>query len=202
LKQGIPQESAETEAQSRKKGWLKLGLYFLVLICASIGIFYLFHRLGFPGGGFAPTAYLAVFGLSVLNSALIGVPVPLSMATMIAVAAEGDLVLTALVGAVGGTLGELTAYYAGYLGKRIVHLENTPGYRRLVGWMERHGPWGIFLIALQPILPVDIAGFLAGVSRLPLWKLLVPCLAGKFPKYLLVCFVGEAFLRLLPPFPL
>ncbi len=183
------------------RAWIKLLFYVVVLIFLSIALFYLFERLSFTQRGFAPTAYLAVFGLSLINSALIGVPMPIAMATMIAVAAEGNLVLTAFVGAVGGTIGEVTAYYAGYLGKRIVHLENTPGYGRLVGWMDRHGPWGVFFIALQPVLPVDIGGFLSGVSRLKLWKFLLPCLAGKFPKYVLVCYLGEAFLRLLPPLP-
>jgi membrane protein YqaA with SNARE-associated domain len=103
---------------------------------------------------------------------------------------------------VGGVLGELTAYYAGYLGKRIAHLENAPGYGRLVGWMERYGPWGIFLVSVQPILPVDVAGLLAGASKLPVWKFLLPCWAGKFAKYLVACYLGEAFLRLLPLPPL
>jgi len=185
----------------KKMRWLKLLMYFGVLIVASIGLLYLFRDLGIMEEGFAPTLYLAVFGLSVLNSALIGVPVVPAMATMIAVASEGDLVLTALIASLGGTLGELTAYYAGYVGKRLIHLEGAPGYGRLVGWMERHGPWGIFLISIQPILPVDIAGFISGVAKLPVWKFLLPCWAGKFPKYLLVCYVGDAFLRILPPFP-
>ncbi|MFU8796479.1 MAG: YqaA family protein [Dehalococcoidia bacterium] len=187
--------------QPKKRGWLKLLLYFIILIFASVGLLYLLRHLGIMEEEFAPTLYLAVFGLSFLNSALIGVPVLPSMATMIAVAAEGDLVLTALIASLGGTLGEVTAYYAGYVGKRLIHLESAPGYTRLVGWMERHGPWGIFLISIQPVVPVDIAGFVSGVARLPLWKFLLPCWAGKFPKYLLVCYLGDAFLRILPPFP-
>ncbi len=181
--------------------WLKLLAYFAVLILASVGLLYAFRHLGITEEGFAPTLYLAVFGLSVLNSALIGVPVVPAMATMIAVASEGDLVLTALIASIGGTLGEMTAYYAGYVGKRLIHLENAPGYSRLVGWMERHGPWGIFLLSIQPVLPVDIAGFISGVAKLPLWRFLLPCWAGKFPKYLLLCYLGDAFLRLLPPSP-
>jgi len=189
------------EERPKKMRWLKLLAYFGVLILASVGLLYVFRHLGITEEGFAPTLYLAVFGLSVLNSALIGVPVIPAMATMIAVASEGDLVLTALIASIGGTLGEMTAYYAGYVGKRIIHLENAPGYSRLVGWMERHGPWGIFLISIQPVLPVDIAGFISGVAKLPLWRFLLPCWAGKFPKYLLLCYLGDAFLRLLPPSP-
>jgi membrane protein YqaA with SNARE-associated domain len=67
--------------------------------------------------------------------------------------------------------------------------------------MERYGPWGIFLVSVQPILPVDIAGLLAGASKLPVWKFLVPCWAAKFIKYLLACYFGGKILDLLPPLP-
>jgi uncharacterized membrane protein YdjX (TVP38/TMEM64 family) len=83
-----------------------------------------------------------------------------------------------------------------------VDLEKAPGYDRLVGWMQRHGFWGILLVSSQPILPVDIAGLVAGASKLPLWKFLVPCWVGKLGKYLLACYLGEALLNLLPIPPL
>jgi len=190
----------------KQKRWLKLALYFVILVGFSFGLFYLFEYLGLLKEEIAPTAYLAVFGLSVLNSALIGIPVPFALVMMIKVASEGNFILTVLIGSVGGTLGELAAYYAGYLGKRIIQIETAPGYERLAGWMNKHGPWGIFLISFQPILPVDIAGFLAGVAKLPVWRFLLPCLAGKFPKYFLLCYIGEPVLevlrRLLPLPPL
>jgi uncharacterized membrane protein YdjX (TVP38/TMEM64 family) len=107
-----------------------------------------------------------------------------------------------LVASVAGTLGEITGYYAGYLGKRIIHLENAPGYEKLVGWMKRYGTRAIFLLSLQPILPFDIAGLISGASRVPLWKFLLACWGGKLPKYLLGCYIGPAFLNILPPLPL
>lgn len=185
----------------KRKTWFKLVLFLVILICLSAGLEYLFRYLDIPWQRIAPSAYLLVFVLSVINCALIGIPVVIAMSTMIVVAGEGDFFLTVLIASVGGTLGELTAYYAGYLGKRIVRLENAPAYNRLVGWMQRYGPWGIFFISLQPILPFDIAGLLAGAAKLPVWKFLLPCWAGKFPKYLLVAYLGETVLRLLPPLP-
>ena len=95
----------------------------------------------------------------------------------------------------------MTAYYAGYLGKKIIITEATPGYEKLVAWMKRHGMLAVFLLSLQPILPFDIAGLISGAARIPLWKFVLPCWAGKFPKYLLGCYFGGAFLSLLPPLP-
>jgi len=190
----------------KQKRWLRLVLYLVVLTCLSLGFAYLIQYLmayfNISIEGLASTAYLVVFGVTLASNASILAPVFIYLSLMIAAAKFLDPVLVALVASVAGALGETSGYYAGYLGKRIIHLENTPGYEKLVVWMERHGPWGIFLLSLQPILPFDVAGLLAGASRLPLWKFVLPCWAGKFPKYLVVCFLGEAFLRLLPLPPL
>jgi len=195
----------------KQKKWLKMALYLAILAGLSFGFAFLLEYLmayfHVSVERFASTAYLLVFGVTLASNASILVPVIFHVSIMIAAAKYFNPVLIALVASVAGALGEISAYHAGRWGrKRIVQLENTPGYERLVGWMERHGPWGIFLISLQPVFPIDVAGFLAGVSKLPLWKFFLPCLAGKFPKYLLACYLGEpvleAFRRLLPPPPL
>jgi membrane protein YqaA with SNARE-associated domain len=195
----------------KQKRWLKMALYLVILAGISFGFYllvrYLMAYFNISVERFASTAYLLVFGVTLVSNAAILVPVVLHVSIMIAVAkmmmevSPWGFVLVALVASVAGALGEITGYYAGYFGKRIVHLENAPGYDRLAGWMERYGTWGIFLISLQPILPVDIAGLLAGASKIPVWKFLLPCWAGKFIKYLLACYLGEAFLRILPPLP-
>jgi len=193
----------------KQKRWIRIVFYIVILAGFSLAFFFLFQYLrtyfDIPEErlqGFATTAYLIVFGITLLSNAAVLVPVAFPhLAVIIAAASYWDPVLVALVSSVAGALGEITAYYAGYLGKRIVHLENAPGYGRLAGWMERYGPWGIFLISFQPILPVDIAGILAGASKIPLWKFLLPCWGGKFGKYLLACYFGVAILDLLPPLP-
>ena len=180
-------------------------LYLIVLITLGFGLAYvlgyLIAYLNLPLETLATTAYLVVFIVTLVSNAAVFVPVALHISIILAAADKWNPAIVALVASVGGTLGEITAYYAGYLGKRVIHLENTPGYNRLVSWMKRYGPWGIFLISLQPILPVDIAGLLAGVSKLPLWKFLLPCWPGKIIKYLLLCYLGTVVLRLLPPLP-
>jgi membrane protein YqaA with SNARE-associated domain len=190
----------------KQKRWLKMVLYVAILVGLSFGFAYLLGYLmtyfNISVERFASTAYLLVFGVTLAFNATILVPgAYFHLLVMIAAAKYWNPALIALAAGVGGALGEITGYYAGYWGKRIVHLEDAPGYARLVGWMERYGPWGIFLISVQPILPVDIAGLLAGASKIPVWKFLLPCWAGKFIKYLLACYLGEAFLRLLPPLP-
>jgi membrane protein YqaA with SNARE-associated domain len=191
----------------KQNRWLTLALYVAILVGLSFGFTYLFQYLmayfNISVERFASTAYLLVFGVTLLSNAGIFVPVFFHVSIMMAVAkmmmevSPWGFVPVALVASVAGTLGETTGYYAGYLGKRIAHLENIPGYQRLVGWMKKYGPWGIFLISLQPILPFDVAGLLAGASKMPLWKFLLPCWAGRFPKYLVACYLGPAVFNIL-----
>ncbi len=182
----------------KQKRWLKIVLYLVILIGLSVGLALLLRTyLDISIERFSSTAYLVVFGTTLVSTAGIMVPVAIHISVMMAAASEWNPVLIALIASVAGTLGEITGYYAGYLGKRIMLAESTPGYSRLVVWMERYGPWAIFLISFQPILPVDIAGLVAGASKIPLWKFLLPCWAGKFPKYILICYFGFGLLYLL-----
>jgi len=190
----------------KQKRWLTLALYVVILVGLSFGFAYLFRYLmayfNISIEKLATTAYLVVFVVTLASNASILVPVPFHVSIMMTVAHLWNPVIVALVASIAGTLGEISGYYAGYLGKRIAQLENIPGYQRLVGWMNKHGPWGIFLISLQPILPFDVAGLLAGVSKLPFWKFLLPCWAGRFPKYLVACYLGPAVFNILPLPPL
>jgi membrane protein YqaA with SNARE-associated domain len=190
----------------KQKRWLELALYVVILIGLSFGLTYLLRYLmayfNIPIDRFAPTAYLVVFVVTLLSNVGIFVPVYIHVSIMMAAAQYWNPVLVALTASVAGALGEMSGYYAGYLGKRIAQLENIPGYQRLVGWMKKYGPWGILIISAQPILPFDVAGLLAGASKMPLWKFLLPCWAGRFPKYLLACYLGPALWSLLPLPPL
>ena len=194
-----------TMERLKRNRWLKMVLYIVILSAVSYGFYvllqYLTAYLGIPEEGFAPIAYLIVFGVTVIANASIFVPVIFHISIMLWAIEHADcnLVLVVLVASVAGALGEITGYYAGYLGKRIVLAESTPGYDRFVGWMQRYGPLGIFLISLQPL--TDIAGLLAGASKLPIWKFLLPCWPAKFIKYFVICYFGGEILDLLPPLP-
>jgi len=191
--------------QIKRNKWLLATIYAVVILGLSVGLYFLLRYLmayfDLSVEGLATTAYLVVFVTTLVSNASIIIPVPIFVAVMITAASKWDPILVALIASSAGTLGEITGYYVGYLGKKLIITETTPGYEKLVGWMKRHGPLGIFLLSLQPILPFDVAGLLAGASKLPLWKFLLPCWAGKFPKYLLGCYLGGAVLSLLPPLP-
>jgi uncharacterized membrane protein YdjX (TVP38/TMEM64 family) len=189
----------------RERRWRRLALYGLAVAGVTYGFYLLVAYLAarFNIQNYTATAYLIVFVVTLVSCAGLFVPVYIHVALMIAVArivaevSPWGPVLVAVAATTGGTLGETTGYYAGYLGKRIAQVEHLPGYQRLVGWMTRHGMLAIYVMSLQPILPFDIAGLVAGAARMPLWKFLLPCWGGRFPKYLVACLVGSAVLNIL-----
>ncbi|MBI2869820.1 MAG: VTT domain-containing protein [Chloroflexi bacterium] len=189
--------------ESRPKvRWGRLVFAFVTLVVLSFGLSFLLQyfltRLDLPLYEIAWLAYLTVFVVSILTNLSVLVPVPIAVSIMIAAATHWNPVVIALFGALGGTIGELSGYYAGYLGKRIAIAEETPGYRQMERWIRRWGVVAIFLLALQPILPFDLGGFIAGVARMPIPKFLPTLFLGKFPKYIILTYAGVGLLKFIP----
>ncbi len=157
--------------------WLRLVATLAALIVLSIGLAYLTQnviaRFKLPLYEFDWLAYLIVFGMSVLANLSVIVPVPFAVSIMIAAATRWDPVIIVLLGATGGTIGELGGYYAGYLGKKLAIPEHVWWLRRIEQWIQHYGVWAIFFLALQPVIPFDIGGFIAGTARMPLRKFLL-----------------------------
>ena len=184
-----------------QRRWLRVTLYTVIIVEISIILFYLLEALPpVEPGEFAPAAYAIVFGVTFLGNASIIVPVYFHISLIMAAAKLWSPLLVALVASIAGTLGEISGYYAGYLGKKIAAVEDIPWYSRFTRWVNRYGMVAIFLFSLQPVLPVDIAGLTAGAARLPLWKFLLPCWLGRFPKYIIFCYFGLGILGSLPWF--
>lgn len=97
------------------------------------------------------------------------------------------LVLAALFGAVGNTLGSLLAYYVGAWGGRPFVVK----YGRYVlisrhdldladRWFRRWGNLAVFVSRLLPVVRTFIS-LPAGVSRMPVWQFTAYTFAGSFP---------------------
>jgi uncharacterized membrane protein YdjX (TVP38/TMEM64 family) len=176
----------------RKNRWVRLGVLFLVLIAVSFGLAALFDYLLSPLKdelkSLAWLAYLIVFAANLLSNLTVIAPVSVGAAIMLAAAQIYPPALIALFAAAGGTLGELGGYYAGTLGKKVLVNEYPEAYDRVTGWVKRYGVWAISFLAFQPILPFDIAGLVAGASRMRASRFLLACFLGKFPKYLIIIY--------------
>jgi|WetSurMetagenome_2_1015567.scaffolds.fasta_scaffold56015_2 membrane protein YqaA with SNARE-associated domain len=181
--------------------WVRLLIAFAALIGLSYGfvlILQLIDLKSFPLYEFATLAYISVFLSSLIANLTIIAPVPFAIVIIITAASKFNPWIIALCAATGGTIGELSGYYAGLLGKKIAIPDSIVAYHKIEGWINKYGFWAILVIAFQPIIPFDIGGLIAGTAKMPLYKFMPALWLGKFPKYLLFAFAGLGAISFLP----
>jgi membrane protein YqaA with SNARE-associated domain len=120
--------------------------------------------------------YLGAFLIGLVGNATIILPMP-SLLLLFALGATFNPVLVGLTGAVGGAIGELSGYILGYSGHGFI--KNNQLYVKAEAWMKRFGSATVFVFAVAPVLPIDVAGIAAGALRFPSWKFLAACFSGK-----------------------
>ncbi len=145
--------------------------------------------------------YLGVFAISFIGAASIVLPTP-SLAAIFGGGAVLDPllgipapILVGLVAGLGEALGEFTGYAAGYGGSPVI--QERSFYRFVESWMNRHGTITMFVFSLIPNPVFDIAGAIAGATRMPLWRFFLSVWAGKTLKDILIAATGVASLGLL-----
>lgn len=131
--------------------------------------------------------YPGIFLVSLLSNATILVPLPGVMLTS-AMAMVFNPFWVAIASGAGAALGELSGYLVGFSGQPM--LEKSEKVKKLTAWMQRNQSWTIFLLALVPNPLFDMAGFVAGAARMPVWKFLIFCLLGKIAKMLAFAYLG------------
>jgi uncharacterized membrane protein YdjX (TVP38/TMEM64 family) len=138
--------------------------------------------------------YPGIFLVSILANATILVPVPGVVFTS-AMGAVFNPFWVSIAAGGGAALGELSGYMAGFSGQAVV--ENAERYDRVVGWMRKYGDITILVLAFIPNPLFDLAGMLAGVLKMPIWKFLFYCVIGKVLKMMMFAYAGDWFIRFL-----
>jgi membrane protein YqaA with SNARE-associated domain len=155
----------------RSKRYVSLLTIVPVIILTALLFIYREEVAGLGNWG-----YLGAFLIGLVGNATVILPMP-SILLLFALGATFNPVLIGLTGAAGGALGELSGYVLGFSGH--VFVRNNRFYIKAEGWMKRWGSATVFVFALTPFLPIDIAGIAAGVLRFKVWKFLAACFAGK-----------------------
>lgn len=181
------------ELSGRTRWLLGAAIFILVAI-----ICYAVYRLWPSMEGFQEYGYLGAFLVALITGSTVIFPLP-GFAIIAVIAANPDLnwALVALAAAIGGGLGESTAYLAGYAGAVFISPKQSKLYRIAESWMKRYGTATIFLFSLTP-LPFDIAGIAAGAVRFPYWKFLMATIAGRLPKTFIGVYVIHKGWQLVP----
>ena len=171
-----------------------LNLIRIIVLLAVIGLTILLvinreriqalQAFGYPG----------IFLFSLLANATILVPVPGVVFTS-AMGAVFNPLFVSIAAGTGASLGELSGYMAGFSGQAVV--ENKKRYEQVVKWMRKYGDITILVLAFIPNPLFDLAGMLAGMLKMPVWKFLFYCVIGKILKMMMFAYAGEWLINFL-----
>jgi len=193
--------AVEGVVAARHRLWRREYTLLLVVAFVVATLAFVVYGLGADPSDLERYGYVGVFLIPLIGSATFILPMP-----GLAVIAGGGALLepvfglppwlvVGLVAGLGESLGELTGYAAGYGGRSV--LERKRFVRRMEGWMMRQGAVVMFVMSVIPNPFFDVAGVLAGVVRMPLWKFFLAVLLGKVIKSAYVAGAGVVGFTLL-----
>lgn len=178
----------------RRRLWRREYSVLVLLAFLLALVAYTVYVLGADPASLRRYGYAGVFLIPLIGSASFILPMP----ALAVVAGGGGLlapvfgvppwIVVGLLAGLGESLGELSGYAAGYGGRAVLH--ERAFVRRTERWMRRRGSVVMFCMAVIPNPLFDVAGVLAGVVRMPLWKFFCAVLAGKVIKSMYVAGAG------------
>lgn len=174
-------------SQSKKANATTTAILRILAVLAVIGITVYVYNIREQVEQFAQYGYFGAFLIMIIANATVILPAP-GVAVVFAMGSVLNPLGVALAAGVGGTLGELTGYLAGYSGQAAV--ENTQVYNRVLPWVQKYGAWVILVLSAIPNPFFDIAGIAAGISKIPVWKFMLACWVGQTIKMSMFAFAG------------
>lgn len=149
--------------------------------------------------------YIGIFIASFAGTSFIILPIPgMSAVAQGLIMQQGAVLNPLLVGLVGGTgmaIGEAGTYIAGAVGAEASRQSGLrvpdrlrPLFDRVSTWMTwlmtHYGMLTLFTLSAIPNPIVDVAGAIAGATRMPFWRFFVAQWAGKLVRSLLLAYLG------------
>jgi membrane protein DedA with SNARE-associated domain len=172
-------------------------LMLALAIIVAVGYFYFKYPDFFKKENIAQFGYAGVFIISVILNATVIIPVS-NMTIILAMGATLPMPwLVGLLGGLGAVIGEMTGYIAGRSGRNLLGKNKT--YARVEGWVKRRGWIALFFLSAFPFV-FDVVGIIAGALKMPVWKFMLPTLAGRTASYIVVAYLGAYGFKALPWF--
>ena len=147
-------------------------------------------------------AYPGTFVLALVTNAGVLIPVPYNAIVLQLVAVVQYPLLVAVLAAAGSALGESTGWWVGSKGQAALPTGGRVG--RVVGTLQRFTRRrrtafvGLAVFAAVPNYAFDVAGLVAGASKVAYPLFLVAVLTGRLVRFGLMAAFGAALLELWP----
>jgi len=146
---------------------------------------------------FAGFGYPGIFLIALLANATILLPAP-GVAVIYAMGAIFNPFGVGLAAGLGGTIGELSGYLAGFSGQAVV--ERMDIYNRIKPWVDKYGGWAILVLSAIPNPFFDVAGIAAGMAKMPLQTFILFSGIGQLIKMTAFALAGHYSISLLSTF--
>ena len=182
-----PSTSSGQRLQTFKPSNITTNILRVVAVLAVIGITVYIFSIRDRVEEFTQYGYFGIFLVMLLANATVILPAP-GVAVVFAMGSVFNPLGVALSAGVGGAIGEMTGYLAGFSGQAIV--ENTQIYNRILPWIKKYGAWVILVLSAIPNPFFDFAGIAAGIAKIPLWQFLLACWVGQTIKMTMFAFAG------------
>lgn len=123
--------------------------------------------------------YLGIFGISLLGSLLVFVPMPYFLLVVyLSVNPMFDPLLIGVVSAIGATVAKVIIFEASYAGSKLMSKNAEKRLKPFMRLVSRYGGITAFLAALTP-LPDDLIYIPLGLARYKLLNFIIYTLSGK-----------------------
>jgi membrane protein DedA with SNARE-associated domain len=174
-----------------------MNLLRILALFAVVGITLFVYSIRDRVEQFAAFGYPGIFLIALLANATILLPAP-GVALIYAMGAIFNPLAVGLAAGLGGTIGEISGYLAGFSGQAVV--ERTDIYNRIKPWVDKYGGWAILVLSAIPNPFFDVAGIAAGMARMPLPTFLLFTGIGQLIKMTLFALAGHYSISLLSTF--
>lgn len=158
-----------------------LALFFV------IGLTFLIYRYSDQIEKFKSFGYPGIFLVTLLSNSTVLLPAP----GIAFVFAMGNLLNpfgVALAASIGGTLGEISGYLAGFSGQAII--ERMDLFKKIQPLVNKYGGYAIILLAAIPNPFFDLAGIAAGGLKMPMVRFLIFVWIGQLIKMTVFALAG------------
>lgn len=121
-------------------------------------------------------------------------PVPYTIFILI-LSTKLDPLLLALASGAGAGIGELSGYYLGKLGRRMISEERLRRMEKLKHLLSKYPLLFAFIFSLSP-LPDDLLFIPLGILNYPVFPILLICVGGKILMSLTIAYFGRSYFAL------
>ena len=169
----------------------------ILALFAVVGITLYIYSIRDRVEEFAGFGYPGIFLIALLANATILLPAP-GVAVIYAMGAIFNPFGVGLAAGLGGTIGELSGYLAGFSGQAVV--ERMDIYNRIKPWVDKYGGWAILVLSAIPNPFFDVAGIAAGMAKMPLQTFILFSGIGQLIKMTAFALAGHYSISLLSTF--